>query len=143
MGEAGGGRRAGGCLLKDIYNKRIKLDFFLSFYMDWIISFGYINMGRLKRLTILRKCRFCNCCFVFTSVSSGRCVRCSGMLQIFHKLLLENEVNADDFVDQPVDVQVSEGPTLLNKPQGHTIMHHMMIQSPMLKKGWINVDLMT
>ena len=59
---------------------------------------------------------------------------CFDMLQIFHKLLLEHEVNADDFVDQPVDVQGSERLTLLNKPHGHMIMHHMMIESPMLQK---------
>ena len=45
-----GGRRVGGCLMKDIYNKRIKLDFFLSFYMGRIISFGYINMGPTEKV---------------------------------------------------------------------------------------------
>ena len=54
------------------------------------------------------------------------------VLGILYKLLNDHQVSTDDFVDQYVEVQ-GKGTAPLCKPPGHTILIHMLNESPMFK----------
>ncbi|XP_078583600.1 nuclear pore complex protein Nup205-like isoform X3 [Branchiostoma floridae x Branchiostoma japonicum] len=56
----------------------------------------------------------------------------SGVLQVLHKLLQYHEMSPEDFLDQTIEVQ-GGGTTIANKPPGHTLLIHMLNDSPLLK----------
>ena len=54
-----------------------------------------------------------------------------------HKLLSSHDISLEDFVDQQVEIQ-GEGPGIVQKPPGHTLMIHMLNDTSMLKMVTIN-----
>ncbi|XP_043979844.1 nuclear pore complex protein Nup205 [Gambusia affinis] len=53
-----------------------------------------------------------------------------GVLEVFHKLLRDYEPQPSDFVQETVELQGERVPT--HKPPGHSIMFHLLNDSPML-----------
>ena len=56
----------------------------------------------------------------------------ASVLGILYKLLSTHQVAPEDFMEQVVEVQ-GEGATVTNKPPGHSILLHMLNDSPMLR----------
>ena len=56
----------------------------------------------------------------------------SSVLHILHKLLDGYEMTHDDFIDRKVEVP-GEGERSAYKPPGHSLMLHMLNDTPMLK----------
>ena len=70
-------------------------------------------------------------------MTSCVCVRdqwrvASSVLHILHKLLDGYEMTHDDFIDRKVEVP-GEGERSAHKPPGHSLMLHMLNDTPMLK----------
>ena len=56
----------------------------------------------------------------------------ASVLEILEKLLSSHSVSLEDFYDQQVEVQ-GGGTAVANKPPGHSLLIHMLNDSPLLK----------
>ena len=62
------------------------------------------------------------------------------VLEVLHKILVDYEVSADDFIHQTIEIQ-GEGTTQANKPPGFTLMEHLLNDSSMMKMVKVLVSL--
>lgn len=74
-------------------------------------------------------CRYIYCYFIlFFSLIQWEVA--DAVLEVFHKLLRDYEPQPSDFVQEMVELQGEQVPSY--KPPGHSIMFHLLNDSPML-----------